>query len=177
MLMSAVALQLYFGEIIAHMRLALFCETATIDKVIMLSTIGLFYFGYWELRHLFKIPEPAATIIYDTVSMLYFNAEFAPYLVLNKDGEDAGEKLLKYSKGMHLHIFATYFIGAVQASSNGIDAVTGPYHNSITSDGSSPIYVDDLNSNSSYYGDVETSLLMLEELTVNSALGWTLVHL
>ncbi|PIO73434.1 hypothetical protein TELCIR_04592, partial [Teladorsagia circumcincta] len=87
---------------------------------------------------------------------------------------------------MHLRVFATCFIGTVQASLNGIDAVTednlpgfwhflafyiivplftaklaskwppsGAY---LEEAGSSPVFIDDLSSSTSYHGDVEVNL-------------------
>ncbi|XGW05211.1 hypothetical protein V3C99_015973 [Haemonchus contortus] len=53
-------------------------------QVIVMSTIGMFYFSYFEFHEMLKIPQPTATIIYETVVLLYYNAEFAPYLLLNK---------------------------------------------------------------------------------------------
>ncbi|VDO33768.1 unnamed protein product [Haemonchus placei] len=53
-------------------------------QVIVMSTIGMFYFSYFEFHEMLKIPQPAATIIYETVVLLYYNSEFAPYLLLNK---------------------------------------------------------------------------------------------
>lgn len=53
-------------------------------KVVAMSTIGLLYFLYWEFSDYLPIPEPSSSLVYEAVSLLYFNAEFAPYLLLNK---------------------------------------------------------------------------------------------
>lgn len=53
-------------------------------QVVAMSTIGLLYFLYWEFSDYLPIPEPSSSLVYEAVSLLYFNAEFAPYLLLNK---------------------------------------------------------------------------------------------
>ncbi|WKY08845.1 hypothetical protein Q1695_001765 [Nippostrongylus brasiliensis] len=56
-------------------------------QVTIMSTIGVFYCVYWEFRGLLRLPEPTSTIIYETLTLLYFNAEFCP-LFLNSNFRD-----------------------------------------------------------------------------------------
>ncbi|KAK5979225.1 hypothetical protein GCK32_013048, partial [Trichostrongylus colubriformis] len=52
-------------------------------QVSIMSTVGAFYFIFWEFRHLVKMDKVASTIIYENLSLFYYNAVMLPYLLLN----------------------------------------------------------------------------------------------
>ncbi|RCN29900.1 hypothetical protein ANCCAN_24333 [Ancylostoma caninum] len=53
-----------------------------------MSTIGLFYFLYWEFRQLLNLDRQTATIIYENLTLFYYDAVILPYLLLNKTFRD-----------------------------------------------------------------------------------------
>ncbi|EYC21184.1 hypothetical protein Y032_0020g42 [Ancylostoma ceylanicum] len=63
-------------------------ELRMMVQIAVMSTIGLFYFLYWEFRQLLNLDRQTATIIYENLTLFYYDAVVLPYLLLNKTFRD-----------------------------------------------------------------------------------------
>ncbi|KAK6753803.1 hypothetical protein RB195_013031 [Necator americanus] len=58
-------------------------ELKMMIQIAVMSTIGVFYFFYWEFHHSLNIDLASSTIIYENLTLFYYDAVVLPYLLLN----------------------------------------------------------------------------------------------
>ncbi|WKY08929.1 hypothetical protein Q1695_001811 [Nippostrongylus brasiliensis] len=79
------AYAIVIGVLVArgNIRMRSNAEMRMMMQVAVMSTVGVFYLVYWECRRFLPLSEMSGAVLYENLTLFYYNALILPYIFLN----------------------------------------------------------------------------------------------